>query len=305
MINDNKDKNYSLKHKNSVSYEEAKTIVETQAPQPKKKSSKFYSKSLTPLVQTLKLIDDGLIQAEIAKRLDMNKSHLNYYKRRAKQSGFINESPRGTLKPLELTQAGKRPNLSNNASTCRLENVRVKANVHVMPPPESLDWKRVQMNNWAQYSSEVDSIKVHLNDGKNPTVEFIPSPVDGDDPFQLYGMVMYDCTKAAERLEETTGIEAGRLKFSSRGEWVEYDPITNGISRHCGQITVDGIGKINASKPSKRGALEFYDPKAAADYMAMPIRLHNMEVQMHGIKNALNEIKELLRRGKAHEQLLD
>src|SRR5919112_2412586 len=99
-----------------------------------------------------------------------------------------------------------------------------------MPPPESLDWKRVPMNNWAQYSSQVDSIKVHLNDGKNPTIEFIPSPVDGNDPFQLYGMVMYDCTKAAERLVQTIGIEIGRLDFSSRAEWVVYDPVANAFS---------------------------------------------------------------------------
>jgi hypothetical protein len=98
MINDNQDKNYSLRYKDSrpLYYEEAKAIIETQdeevllqseydetrleedlyldqedqlmleqgikkAPRPNKRSSKFYSKSLTLLLPILKLIDDGHI----------------------------------------------------------------------------------------------------------------------------------------------------------------------------------------------------------------------------------------------------
>ena len=38
---------------------------------------------------------------------------------------------------------------------------------------------------------------------KAQLLNFMPSPVDGDDPYKLYGMVLYDCTKAAERLEDT------------------------------------------------------------------------------------------------------
>jgi hypothetical protein len=55
------------------------------------------------------------------------------------------------------------------------------------------------MNNWAQYGSKVDNIIIHLNNGKDPTIEFIPSAVDGDDPYELRDMVLYDCIKAAEK----------------------------------------------------------------------------------------------------------
>jgi hypothetical protein len=62
----------------------------------------------------------------------VNKSLVNYYKRKGKKLGFIKENPCGALKPLELTQAGKKfldqysnPNPSSNAPTCRLENVRI------------------------------------------------------------------------------------------------------------------------------------------------------------------------------------
>ena len=69
-----------------------------------------------------------------------------------------------------------------------------------MPSPETLDWNKVQMNSWAQYGSKVDNIRVRLNNGKSPTIEFMPSPVDGDDPYKLYGMVLYDCTKLLKGL---------------------------------------------------------------------------------------------------------
>jgi hypothetical protein len=44
-------------------------------------------------------------------------------------------------------------------------------------------------------------------------------------------------------------------------------------------ITVDDIGKVNASKPTSIGKLGFYDPRALADYMAMPGRLYNVETR--------------------------
>lgn len=59
----------------------------------------------------------------------------------------------------------------------------------------------------------------------------MPSPVDGDDPYKLYGMVLYDCIKAAERLEEAVDIEIGRLEQSSRPEYVVYDPVAKAISK--------------------------------------------------------------------------
>jgi hypothetical protein len=38
-----------------------------------------------------------------------------------------------------------------------------------------VDWHKVEMNNWNQYTTEVDSVKVKLNDGARPTIEFLPA----------------------------------------------------------------------------------------------------------------------------------
>jgi DNA-binding MarR family transcriptional regulator len=256
--------------------------------------SKFYSKSLTLLLPVLKMIKDGFTASDIAKELDESKSLISYYIRKAKELGYVKENRRDVFKLLELTQAGKnfldQYSSTNNSSAktpiCRLENIRFKALVYKMPPPQSLDWKKTQMNNWAQYGSKVDNIIIHLNNGKEPTIEFIPSAVDGDDPYELRDMVLYDCIKAAEKLQGTLGIEIGRLEQSSRPEYVVYDPVAKAFSKYIGQVKVKGIGKANASGPRRIGEFEFLDPRAAAEYMAMPKRLSNLEQDMKEMKTA-------------------
>jgi len=69
------------------------------------------------------------------------------------------------------------------------------------------------MNNWTQYNSIVDDVKVHLNYGKSPSIEFIPSPIDGNDPWQLFGILYNNCNEAARKLEHTFNMEIGRLEM--------------------------------------------------------------------------------------------
>jgi hypothetical protein len=140
-----------------------------------------------------------------------------------------------------------------------------------------LDWTKIQMHNWVQYNSKVDSVHVKLNMGNKPTVELIPSPVDGDDPNQLFITLVYDCINVITILQERFGIKLGRLQLSSRGEWVVYDPVARHFSQYNGQVTVNGLGKVNASNPRRIGEFEFNDPRALVDYMAMPRRLYKVE----------------------------
>jgi hypothetical protein len=133
------------------------------------------------------------------------------------------------------------------------------------------------MNNWTQYNSIVDNVKVHLNDGRFPSIEFIPSPIDGNNPWELFGMLYHDCNEVARKFEEAFDMEIGRLEIEHGAEWIVYDPVADLISKQNGQITVDGIGKINASKPLRRGEIEYFDPRFAADYITMPKRISNIE----------------------------
>ena len=96
------------------------------------------------------------------------------------------------------------------------------------------------------------------------------------------------------KLESTLNMKIGRLELSSRGEWVVYDPVAHTYSKQFGQITIDGIGKVNASKPSRRGAFEFFDPRDCADYMAMPKRLSNLEQDVKKILAILKKNEDTI-----------
>jgi predicted transcriptional regulator len=120
-------------------------------------SSKFYHKSLTLLLPILKMISQGYTITEISKSLNENKSLVSYYVKKATGQSYVKEIGRDVFKRLELTQAGKNfleeytnDGLNNiHRHTCRLENIRFEATVHRMPTI-MIDWKKTEMNNWAQ-----------------------------------------------------------------------------------------------------------------------------------------------------------
>lgn len=247
-------------------------------------SSKFYRKSLTLLLSILELISSGLTITDISKKLNIQKSHVSYYVQRAKEDGYVKELARDRFKLLEITQAGKNflamyQHISNlSVPICRAENIRFKAPVYKMPS-SPVEWHKVEMHNWNQYTTEIDSIKIKLNNGKDVTIEFIPAPIDGDDPFKIFCSLTLACNDVARNLEQTLEMRIGRLELSSKAEWVIYSPLARTITKYTGRVTVDGIGKINASLPGRIGEFEFFDPKSAAEFLEMPRRLTRLELK--------------------------
>lgn len=251
------------------------------------------------------MIDSGIILSDISKELNIQKSHVSYYICRAKDLGFIKEGTRSAFKIFELTESGKNfiamctnPDL-HDTRTCRAENIRFKASI-IRMPSVPVDWHKVELNNWNQYCNEVDGIKLHINHGNNPTIEFIPPPLDGDNPENLRIKLLQDCMKVAQELEDRLDMKFGRLELSSKGEWVVYDPVAKAFSKQYGQITVDGIGKVNASKPKRIGEFEFFDPRDCADYMAIPRRISKLEQKQDTIQSTIYEIMNLLREKESH-----
>ena len=225
-------------------------------------------------------------QTQLAAELKISKPHISYYVRKAIKRGYIKELFRDKMRVLELTQLGKTfldqygrhtsSTYQNQLPICRTENIRFKARVCKFPG-KPLDWNKVEMNNWSQYNSTIDNIKVHLNCSKIPSIEFIPSPINGSNPWELFGILYNDCNEAAKKLEQTLDMEIGRLEIEKHPEWIVYDPVASIISKQNGQITVEGLGKINASKPLRRGELEYFEPSFAAEYLSMPRRISNIE----------------------------
>ncbi len=228
------------------------------------------------------MISEGLSMTKISRELYIKKSHVSYYIKKAKDRGYVKEVTRDTFKILEITQAGKNflamyQDLSAKSTPiCRAENIRFKAPVYKMPS-SLVDWQKVEMHNWTQYTSNVDCIKVKFNDGKEPNIEFLADPIDGSDPIKLYCTLLLDCEDAAKYLERTLDMRIGRLEVSDKGEWVVYNPLARTIAKYAGRITIPGIGKINASLPDRIGEFEFFDPRAAAQFLDMPRRLERIE----------------------------
>jgi predicted transcriptional regulator len=260
-----------------------------------KYSSKFYSRSLTLLVPILELIHGGYTISKISNKINLDKSHVSYYVSKAKRLGYVREIFRDTFKHLELTEAGQNflamyQSSANGLSTPRLraENIRFKALVYKMPASPSgssiaflSGWNKRQMNHWDQYSIEISGIKVNLNAGKQPTIEFIMPPtaaISSDDTLiAMYVRLEQDCNHVAEQLEGGLGIGIGRLQVSSNGEWVVYDAIARQVTKEIGPVNIKGYAKINASKPGRIGEIEFLNLKDATDYFLMPVRLARVE----------------------------
>ena len=236
------------------------------------------------------MINDGLTTTEIARILDLHKSNVTYHIKKALDSGYLAETFRDTFKSYELTQPGKNflamyQHSSMSKPICRAENIRFKARVYKMPS-SPVDWHQVEMRNWTQYTTEVHCIKTKLNNGENPTIEFLPDAIDGNDPVKLYCSLLLDCNDVAKNLEQTLDMRIGRLELSSKGEWVVYNPLAKAIVDKIGRVIVDGIGKINASLPGRFGEFEFYDPRAAAGFLEMPRRVAKLE---HDIGHLLQD----------------
>ena len=218
----------------------------------------------------------------------MKKSHISYYITKAKKMGYIRQVTRDAFVILELTQAGKNlldqytQNNPPSVPICRLENIQFKARILQMPTIP-VDWKKIEMNNWTQYKSQVDSVRIKVNLAEPPTLSLIPSPIDGDNPNDLIITVVYECVNVLLELYNKIGLRVDKLQPCSRPEWVVYDPVAKSFCKTNGQVTYDGIGKVNASPPRHIGEFEFHDPRALADYLAMPKRVQNIETMLEKV----------------------
>ena len=102
-------------------------------------------------------------------------------------------------------------------------------------PTIPVDWKRIEMHHWTQYTSSVDSVHVRLNQGAVPTIVLLPSPVEGDDPFQLYTVIVFACINVIMELHDKLGLRVDSLELGSRREWLVYDPVAKSFCKNNGQ----------------------------------------------------------------------
>ena len=117
-------------------------------------------------------------------------------------------------------------------------------------PSIPVDWPKVEMHNWNQYTAEVVASRLNLMMEENPTIQFLPVRLlTGNDPIRLYCSLLLDCNEVAKHLEQIFDMQIGKLELSSKGEWVIYNPLAKAITNEIGRVTLEGVGKINSSFP--------------------------------------------------------
>ena len=174
---------------------------------------------------------------------------------------------------------------------CRAEIIRFRAHITQLPTVP-VDWKKIQMHNWVRRNSQIDQVRVRINMGKNPTIEFLPSPVEGDDPFQIFVIMVVEVVNVILKLEETIGLRVGPLQLGSRGEWLVFDPVARIFCRMNGQVTYEGVAKVNASKPRSIGEIEFFDPRALLAYVSMPSLVARTDKRAERIETMVEKLIE-------------
>ena len=113
---------------------------------------------------------------------------------------------------------------------------------------------------------------------------------DGNNPNDLFITLVYECVNAILELHNKIGLKVDKLQPCSRPEWLVYDPIAKAFSKNNGQVTYDGIGRVNASPPRHIGELEFNDPRMMFDYLTMPKRLQYVEAMLEGLQKVLGSL---------------
>ena len=102
--------------------------------------------------------------------------------------------------------------------------------------------------------------------------------------------MLVDVVNVILDLDRKFGLRVERLRLGSRGEWLVHDPVARFFCKTNGQVTYEGISKLNASKPRSFGEFEFFDPRALYDYVLMPARVTRIDVRTETIETKMDKL---------------
>jgi hypothetical protein len=238
--------------------------------------------------EILRGLTSGSHQAKVAKDLNVSKSLVNYWTTKLEAIGFLRrkqsrttsmEGPqrtkqRGTIILYEITIEGSKLLDWYDAGSVwpkfRLHNVVFGYPV-IVHPQIAVDWKRVEMRNWVQYTTKISGIRVRLNSGKS--LEVTPLPVFGYCPWEILVESSRSADGLARHLEERFQMQLGLSFISRRPHFGVYDPVANEYTKHF-ELSTEA-GRMDRSEDF--GEIDYYSPEAAAEYIRMPKRVKRIE----------------------------
>jgi len=266
-------------------------------PRRRRKLSNDVKKSFTQrfdiVKDILRLIEAGYYPSKIARVLGLYRQLVHYYIKQLVKAGLIQREVRDRIAIYSLTEKGKKI----LAGIERLPGFRVRLhNVRVVYPVVEdarvpVDWGRVvRLRNWRQFVGTFLNVTVRRNEGRQPSIEVLAEPLEGDDPYQLLYMALRECDRVAEHLEQRFGMKLGRGRLAGRPHWAIYDPVAKKFSDYM--VLSDDVGQIDKSPPSP-GEIDFFSPEAAKQYLVsittMPSRVKNIEEEVKAFRSIMAE----------------
>ena len=236
-----------------------------------------------------RLLNEGNHPSKVAKLLGISRQRLHYWLKKAVKANLFYKEKLGRITLYRLTDYGKKFFTGGEGrggfGEVRLHNVEIGFPI-VEDAKVRVDWRRVQLRNWAPLIGKIGEItvkKTTRNVFVYPRVRF------DDNPWRAFLNAYEEALMVARVLEEKFGMRLGLPFISRKPHFGFQDPYAFHIAKHT-QVSSD-IGKIDQSEG--QGEVEFFSPEHAAEYLAMPLRLRHIEERLDQITPILEKITQL------------
>jgi len=254
----------------------------------KRKNPLHNSLTFRVIRDILKLLDAGNYPAKIGRMLGLSRQHIYYHIKKLVKQGYVQKEVRDKATFYSLTERGKNFLVEMEKGfvlrrTVRLHNVVFKFPILVQARL-SIDWRRVELQNWSQLVGRELGLTVR----KNPdSVEVFCDVVEGTDSYELLLRAFDEANRLAQHLEEKFQMKLGRPALSRKPHFHVSDP----VAEHVGKFMEfsDDIGRVDESETY--GELDLYDPKFVKNYLitftSMPGLMRRQERELTEIKDAM------------------
>lgn len=240
-------------------------------------SQNFRPTALTSRVAPLlRMLRDGHYPAKAARLLGWDKRLVHYYVRKLAGMGWIRREVRSAGSFYQLLQPGQNflatfEKRASSARFVRLEHCGWQYPV-LEEPRVPIEWRKVvAMKNWNQYVGSCCGLTIV----RNPRgLVIFADALEGENPFELLALARDECDRLAGHLEGRFQMKLGRPTPLGNPEWAVLDPVSEQLTRFSGKISTP-LGRMDRSW--RRGEIDWKDPRAAYDYLMMPIRLARIE----------------------------
>ncbi len=231
---------------------------------------------MTVRANILRVVRDngpGCPNAVVLDRTSSSKQLLFYHVNALVRDEFVVREVRDRIVTWTITEAGSKflEEIENGsfdaAKMVSLENFRVEYGI-LEEGRIPVDWKKVEMKNWAQLIGRWGPVTVI----RNPrTLVIVVPKLVGVNPWQLMCEAFQLCDRVADDLETRLGVSLGRGRVSDGGRGkahfeISGDPVAEFIAGHMRVETGVGVAG-DTSPPHRRGSMGIYDPRSVDSYL--------------------------------------